>query len=117
MAFGRVLLAWLVVSALFLGVRELERRLRGTTGPAWTTLRPILPGVLLEALLLTLLGALWFGSLGSGGAWLLYLLLGLLMELPARLRTTTLGALPWKPIFGTVLRVILAGLLLGLVLT
>jgi hypothetical protein len=35
-----------------------------------------------EALLLTLLGALWFASLGSGGWWLVFGLVGALREYP-----------------------------------
>jgi len=35
-----------------------------------------------EALLLTLLGALWFGSLGAGGWWLVFGLVGALREWP-----------------------------------
>lgn len=36
-----------------------------------------------EALLLTLLGGLWFGSLGAGGWWLVFGLVGALREWPA----------------------------------
>jgi hypothetical protein len=35
-----------------------------------------------EALLLTLLGGLWFGSLGAGGWWLMFGLVGALREWP-----------------------------------
>ncbi|CAN5852984.1 hypothetical protein BH24GEM1_BH24GEM1_04850 [soil metagenome] len=35
-----------------------------------------------EALLLTLLGGLWFGSLGAGGWWLVFGLVGALREWP-----------------------------------
>jgi len=35
-----------------------------------------------EALLLLLLGALWFGSLGAGGWWLVFGLIGALREWP-----------------------------------
>lgn len=35
-----------------------------------------------EALLLTLLGGLWFGSLGGGGWWLVFGLVGALREWP-----------------------------------
>ncbi len=37
---------------------------------------------LVEALLLTLFGALWFGSLGAGAWWLVFGLVGLLREWP-----------------------------------
>jgi hypothetical protein len=36
-----------------------------------------------EALLLTLLGGLWFGSLGSGAWWLVFGLVGMLREWPS----------------------------------
>ena len=36
-----------------------------------------------EALLLALLGGLWFGSLGAGGWWLVFGLVGALREWPA----------------------------------
>jgi hypothetical protein len=39
-------------------------------------------GLLVEALLLTLLGGLWFGSLGAGGWWLVFGLVGALQEWP-----------------------------------
>ncbi|PYO95360.1 MAG: hypothetical protein DMD62_02080 [Gemmatimonadetes bacterium] len=37
---------------------------------------------LVEALLLTLIASLWFDSLGSGGWWLLFLLVGALATVP-----------------------------------
>lgn len=42
----------------------------------------------MEGLIFTVFGALWFGSYGPGrGGWiLLFILLGLLLELPVRLR-------------------------------
>jgi len=40
-----------------------------------------------EALLLTLFGALWFGSLGAGGWWLVFGLLGALREWPGSAST------------------------------
>jgi hypothetical protein len=44
-----------------------------------------------EAGLLTLLGALWFGSLGRGGWWLVFGLVGMLREWPGS--TSAAGAL------------------------
>jgi hypothetical protein len=60
-----------------------------------------------EALLLTLLGGLWFGSLGAGGWWLVFGLVGALREWPVSppigvsllrvLRTVVAGALlAWR---------------------
>jgi len=86
MALTRIVLAWLATSAWFALAESALTRLRGqsavTRGPAprWV------PAV--EGLLFTLFGALWFGSFGPGaGGWVLvFVLLGLLLELPARLR-------------------------------
>lgn len=75
-----MLLAWAAVAALLLLWDPVERRLTGArrlaARDAWW-----LAG---EALLLALLAALWFGSLGAGSWWLVFLLLGGLMEWPVR---------------------------------
>ena len=60
-----------------------------------------------EALLLTLLAALWFGSLGAGMGWLVFLLIGGLMAWPVR---TVAGA-------ARVARVLAAGVLLARLLS
>jgi hypothetical protein len=63
------------VAVLFVAVTQLRfRRLA----------RAALAGDLLEALAATLLGALWFGSLGSGGWWLVFFLIGVLAGLAER---------------------------------
>ena len=82
MAFGRLALAWLVVAA-WLGAWWLaERQLGGSRKPRKPLRRPHAWQLAGEALLLTLFGALWFGSLGAGAWWLPFVLLGLLMEWP-----------------------------------
>ena len=82
MAFGRLMLAWIVVAAWlvawWLGERPLGAGSRGRK-PSRPTQAWQLAG---EALLLTLFGALWFGSLGAGAWWLPFMLLGALMEWP-----------------------------------
>lgn len=84
MSLTRVLVGWLLVSAWFALADLTLARLRGPDlsprGPAprW------LPVV--EGLLFTLFAALWFGSMGSGGWVLLFIMLALLLELPLRLR-------------------------------
>ena len=80
MAFGRILLAWLVVGAWLAIWAFAERRMTGAEGPSPAELAPLAG----EALLLALFAALWFGSLGSGGWWLVFLLLGGLMAWPVR---------------------------------
>jgi hypothetical protein len=68
-AFIPLIVAWLGVLVLFLLAEVLSGR------------RPV-PRSAAQALLLTLLGSLWFASLGTGEWWLIFLLVGGLMELP-----------------------------------
>jgi hypothetical protein len=79
-AFGRILLAWAVVGAWLAIWALAERRVTGARSPSAAELAPLAG----EALLLALFAALWFGSLGSGGWWLVFLLLGGLMAWPVR---------------------------------
>jgi len=83
MALARLVLAWFLVSGWFVLWELGEARLwKGRAGPR----RGLLRLYLTEALLVTLFAALWFASLGAGGWVLLFLVLGLLMEAPARFR-------------------------------
>lgn len=116
MTFTRVLLAWAAVTLLFVAWREAERRIRATPGAMGPALRASLPALAVEGALLTLFAGLWFTSLGSGGAVLLFLIVGALMEIPSRLRSHPVGGLPWKPAVGGVLRIVIAGVLLGLMM-
>lgn len=84
MPFGRIVLAWTAVAA-WLGLWALAERL--WAGTALRSRDATLLGG--EALLLALFAALWFGSLGAGAWWLVFLLLGALMEWPVR---SALGA-------------------------
>jgi hypothetical protein len=79
-AFGRILLAWVMVAGWLAVWAFGERRLTGAGAPSAAELAP-LSG---EALLLALFAALWFGSLGPGAWWLVFLLLGGLMAWPVR---------------------------------
>jgi hypothetical protein len=114
--FARVLLAWTAVTLLFAGWREIERRVRAMPDAILPALRASLPALAIEAALLTLFGGLWFASLGSGGAVLLFLIVGALMEVPSRLRGQPVRELPWKPVVGGIVRIVLAGVLLELVM-
>lgn len=117
MAFTRIILGWALVTLLFVLWRGVERRVKRTPGPRAPALRADFPANAIQGLLLTLLAGLWFGSLGSGGAVLLFLLVGLLTEIPARLRSHPVGGLPWKQIAAELVRVVVAGVLLQTVLS
>ena len=79
MGLTRLLGGWIAVVGWLLlwevvGSRIGGRRSSGKPRPARV--------YLVEAALLTLLGALWFGSLGAGGWWLVFVLVGALREWP-----------------------------------
>lgn len=116
MTFARVLLGWAAVTLLFLVWRDVERRVRGAGEPMGAALRGALGPVAIEAALLTLFAGLWFSSLGSGGGVTLFVVVGALMEVPSRLRHRQEGIAPWKPMVGGVIRIVIAGLLLGVVM-
>jgi hypothetical protein len=80
---ARLALAWLAVGAWFLVAGWAARRwvTGGAAVPSpWTTA--------LEAAAVTLFASLWFDSLGHGGWWLLFLLVGALAAFAPRLSTT-----------------------------
>lgn len=113
MSLSRLVVAWVLVAAWYGGSEWLERRAGLATGTGGMR-----PGVIVaEALLLTLLAALWFGSLGHGGWWLLFLVLGLLLEGPARLRhrgdSATGPGRDWPRAVVAVVRCVIAGGLLS----
>lgn len=84
MALTRIVVGWLLVSVWFFAADRLLSALRGPdTSPRGAPPR-WLP--LVEAFLFTLFAALWFGSIGSGGWILLFIMLTLYVELPQRLR-------------------------------
>jgi hypothetical protein len=74
MALSRLLLGWALVTGWLLGWDLIARRGTGSHR------RGLLDGG--EALLLTLFGALWFGSLGAGAWWLVFGLVAALREWP-----------------------------------
>jgi hypothetical protein len=96
---GRLVLAWLLVAVWFAGAVWVGRRAVGAALPtddvgrrrvaAWTAA---------EAAVVTLLASLWFDSLGSGGWWLLFSLVGVLAAFPVRLQAAiAAGTLPRRP--------------------
>jgi uncharacterized membrane protein YfcA len=96
MALSRILLGFVLVAAVFVVWRELERRVHPATEGQATSLGSSVVALGVEAGLLTLFAGLWFGSLGSGGVLLLFLLVGALMEIPPRLRHRPPEPLAWK---------------------
>jgi hypothetical protein len=96
---GRLVLAWAPVALWFVAVAWASERWRDT---GHLPRRVARAGV--EAGLVTLLASLWFDSLGHGGWWLVFLLVGAIAGLPARLRELETTGAPLR-------RVVLLGLL------
>lgn len=88
MTLGRLLLAWLPVAALFAVTPPIGYRWDVVVEKGvfrWTFNRWEVGWRLAEAGLVTLFASLWFDSLGAGGWWLLFFLVGLLVAFPRRL--------------------------------
>ncbi len=71
MSLVQVVIGAVLVALFFYGVA------RWQNGPLG---RPAVVMVIGEAVVLTLLATLWFGSVGSGAWWLVFLLLGVLVS-------------------------------------
>lgn len=72
-----------------------------------------------EAVLFTLFASLWFASLGHGAWWLLFAVVGILVEGPVRLRhrqDVPAASANWRPLFLGTIRVIVAGGILSAIL-
>ncbi len=89
MTLGRLVLAWLPVAVWFvLATYAIPLLVAAISQPvgqpgAWPPVAlPLLTWRLVEAGLVTLFASLWFDSLGSGGWWLLFLLVGALATIP-----------------------------------
>lgn len=112
MTLTRLLIAWGVV-ALWYGATDAG--LEHLWPAAGMTLR--VPIILTESLVLTLFAALWFGSLGHGEWWLLFLVLGIFVEGPVRARHRSPSASsdigPWQAAVLAVVRLVIAGGLLS----
>jgi hypothetical protein len=90
----RLFLAWLPVAVWFVVAPPIGYRADLFVGRqyfVWGYNRWALSGRLLEAVVVTLLASLWFDSLGSGGWWLLFLLIGLLVAYAVRWQLLTTG--------------------------
>ena len=87
MTLTRLFFAWLPVAAWFVVAPPIGYRADLFVGRqyfVWGYNGWALTGRLFEALVVTLLASLWFDSLGSGGWWLLFLLIGVLVAYPVR---------------------------------
>jgi len=85
---GRLIGAWLPVAVLFALAPPIGYRwdLPPDNRPvAWSFNRWEIGWRLAEAGVVTLFASLWFDSLGAGGWWFLFLLVGLLVAFPRRL--------------------------------
>jgi len=71
----RLVLAWLPVALEFMAVEATA------TGRKWALTKRGAMWRCLEATVVTLFASLWFDSLGHGGWWLLFLLVGLMVSL------------------------------------
>ncbi len=76
MALSRVLLGWVLATGWLLAWDLAS----GRAASGGRTAAALVAG---EGLLLTLIAGLWFGSLGAGAWWLLFMLLGAFREWPA----------------------------------
>lgn len=91
MTMGRLVLAWVPVALWFAAVAAVTERWRGDHRLAGRAARAAV-----EALAATLLASLWFDSLGHGGWWLVFLLIGVLAGFP-RWRFAAEAAAPAGP--------------------
>ena len=125
MTLGRLVLAWLPVAVVFIVIGGLGTRFYSASGAEppneWTRPEKVWMFTTwdilwrsLEAAAVTLFASLWFDSLGHGGWWLLFSLVGLIVSF-ARLQ----GATTWQRrealIHATrdVVRYVLAGAILA----
>jgi hypothetical protein len=87
-SLGRLLLAWLPVAALFVVAPPIGDRWDMWVGKGyfiWSYSRWVAGWRLVEAAVVVLFASLWFDTLGAGGWWLLFFLVGLLVAFPRRL--------------------------------
>lgn len=113
MSLVRLIVAALAVTAWFVAWVFAARRLRPDPLP------PRFRSEVIEAILLTMFAALWFASLGHGGWWVLFVVVGLLVEGPIRQRHRSGSPpepQPWRPVLLGTLRILGAGAILSLLL-
>lgn len=123
MTLGRLVFAWILVAIWFyaslfvtIGILMFALNTWGTVSSMGNIQRSMLYWRALEAMLVTLFASLWFDSLGSGGWWLVFLMVGILVAVPTQLINT--GGPDRKVVFaatvaGDLIRYIVAGALLA----
>ena len=105
MTLGRLLVAWAPVTVWFVAAGWTTHRVMGVT------VNPVasaagLAFAALEALVVTLFASLWFDSLGHGGWWLLF---GLVGAMAAALQSRP----PFVTVVLSILRYVAAGAILA----
>ncbi len=90
MTLLRLCIGWALVTVWFLLFDILEQRITRTS-PSDRRFRAPVGIYLGDALVFTLFASLWFATLGAGGWLLLFGLLGILLEGPARYRDRSSG--------------------------
>jgi hypothetical protein len=99
MALTRLVIGWMAVWLLFLAWEVVEGRIAGgPREPGRRFLRRAPGAYFIEALLFALIAGLWFASLGHGGWWLLFGLLGLLVEWGGWMRVADMDDAPFRPL-------------------
>lgn len=107
MALARLVLGWMAAWVLFLIWEAVESRVAGgPREPGRRFLRRAPGAYFIEALLFSLIAGLWFASLGHGGWWLVFGLLGLLVEWAAWMRVADMDETSFPPL----VHVLLGGL-------
>ncbi|HQR17305.1 MAG TPA: hypothetical protein PK948_02985 [Gemmatimonadales bacterium] len=107
MALTRLVVGWMAAWLFFLVWEAIEAKIAGgPRDPGRTVLRRAPGAYFIEALLFTLIAGLWFASLGHGGWWLLFGLVGLLVEWAAWMRVAGMDDTPFPPL----LHVLLGGI-------
>ena len=112
MTLARLVFAWLPVAGLFVLASSLDPRFASARPPRWATQRgAAVIRSALEAGALTLFAALWFDSLGHGGWWLLFAMVGVLVGVQ-RLWQGERRA-EWRGLAVDVARYVIAGAILA----
>lgn len=116
----RVVLGWMAAWTFFLLWEAVEGRVTGgAREPGHRVLRRAPGAYFIEALIFTLVAGLWFASLGHGGWWLLFGLIGTLVEWAGWMRIANMDETPLPPlahVFLGGIRGALAGGVLALIL-